>query len=118
MLRLLESNPRATKNTKYKLDYIFAIGDNTYFVGEQYREWAVTQRSSYGISNTYWNYEYMDVIVAKLNKAGEFEWVSNTPLRNAITLSNVPHVFKQYIAVATESSIYIIPDSALGIFAL
>ena len=57
-----------------------------------------------------WHYEYMDVIVAKLNAKGEFEWIKNSPLRNEMVLGQVAHVFKQYIAVATSKNLYILND--------
>jgi hypothetical protein len=49
----------------------------------------------------------MDVIVAKLNSQGKFEWVKNVPLRNELRM-DFAHVFKQYIAVATNKNIYIL----------
>ncbi len=54
-----------------------------------------------------YEYEYMDVIIAKLNAEGKFEWVKNTPLRNKIELEEHKHVFKQYIATASSKAIYI-----------
>jgi hypothetical protein len=135
MLESLESSAKKSRYYKYKLDYIFPVGKDVYYVGEQYEERLVTTSSAgnYGgvtgsntsfnnvnRSSSHWVYEYMDVIVAKLNAKGEFEWIKNTPLRNNLTLpassySGVgvystppPHVFKQYIAVATEKSIYVI----------
>lgn len=111
MLKALESNARRSKWFKYKLDYILPIGDAVYYVGEQYSEQYVS--SSYGSygssSSSYWQYEYQDVIIAKLNKSGEFEWVKNSPLRNEMRM-NFPHVFKQYIAVATQKNLYILND--------
>jgi hypothetical protein len=112
MLKALESNPRRSRYFKYKLDYIIPVGDATYYVGEQYSEQYVkNQNSSYGTSSGYWNYEYMDVIVGKLNAKGEFEWIRNSPLRNAMQVnSQIAHVFKQYIAVATSKNLYILND--------
>jgi len=110
MLKALESNPRRSRYFKYKLDYILPIGDAVYYVGEQYNEEIVTTSSTVGYSSsTYWKYEYMDVIVAKLNANGQFDWVKNVPLRNEMKM-NLPHVFKQYIAVPTEKSLYILCD--------
>jgi hypothetical protein len=112
LLTRLESNPKRSRYFKYKLDYIIPIGKDVFYIGEQYQEVVRTSSSSSGSfgvtsSSTYYDYEYMDVIVAKLNADGKFEWIKNTPLRNSMTL-NFPHVFKQYIAVPTENSIYII----------
>jgi len=76
MLAALESNPRRSKYFKYKLDYILPVGDATYYIGEQYNEYYVRNSSNtYGSSSGNWNYEYMDVIIGKLNAKGEFEWI-------------------------------------------
>lgn len=112
MLKALESSNKKSRYLNYKLDYIMPVGDAVYYVGEQYRETKVTTYSSYGSgfgssSNTYWDYEYMDVIVAKLNSQGKFEWIKNVPLRNELRM-NFAHVFKQYIAVSTNKNIYIL----------
>jgi hypothetical protein len=125
MLAKLESSSKRAKKFKYKLDYIFPIGDAVYYVGEQYREQQVirytnTTGTMGGVGRaggvgmrTYdvdYEYEYMDVIVAKLNSKGEFEWIKNLPLRQVMKLENAPHVFKQYIAVATNNNIYVLCD--------
>jgi hypothetical protein len=113
LLNALLSNNRKSSYFKYKLDYILPIGKDIFYVGEQYREQMVTTSSSspggYGSSTTSTSYEYvyMDVIVAKLNSKGEFEWIQNCPLRNSKSMK-YPHVFKQYIAVPTANSIYIL----------
>ena len=121
ILTALESNPRRSRYFKYKLDYILPIGDAVYYVGEQYsEEYHQNSNGSYGMggiagaamgmSNGYWTYEYMDVIVAKLNSKGEFEWVKNSPLRQNVTVNGNAHVFKQYIAYATSKNLYILND--------
>lgn len=114
MLTALESNARRSRWFKYKLDYILPVGDATYYVGEQYSEQYVQNtNNSYGSiggNNGQWHYEYMDVIIAKLNSKGEFEWIKNAPLRNAMVLGSVAHVFKQYIAVTTSKNLYILND--------
>lgn len=119
MLNALESNARRSRYFKYKLDYILPVGDATYYVGEQYNErWVQNTNNSYGGmggfggNNGYWVYEYMDVIIGKLNAKGEFEWIKNAPLRNEMQLnSGAPaHVFKQYIAVTTSKNLYILND--------
>lgn len=110
MLAALESSPKRSRYFKYKLDYIFNIGTDVYYVGEQYNEYRVSSVSNTGSSVTeYFKYEYMDVIVTKMNASGKFEWIKNVPLRNDIKLP-YPHVFKQYIAVPTEKSLYILCD--------
>ncbi len=113
MLVALESNPRRSKYFKYKLDYILPIGSDVYYVGEQYNEQFIkNNNNSMGSigSNGNWTYEYMDVIIAKLNAKGEFEWIKNSPLRNEMTIGSIAHVFKQYIAVATTKNLYILND--------
>jgi hypothetical protein len=114
ILAALESNPKRSRYFKYKLDYIFPVGDDVFFVGEQFREQYVSNNSMGGMagmggmgsSSAHWEYEYMDVIVAKLNEKGEFEWISNAPLRNYFEIGWA-HIFKQYFAVATDKNIYI-----------
>lgn len=117
MLTALESNPRRSRYFKYKLDYILPVGDAVYYVGEQYSERFVRNNNSgptiggggFGMSSGQWMYEYMDVIVAKLNSKGEFEWVKNSPLRQNVVM-NYSHVFKQYIALASQKNLYILND--------
>lgn len=111
MLKALESNNKRSKRFRYKLDYIFPIGDAVYYVGEQYNETLVTRSTGTGFasSRSYYAYEYMDVIIAKLNAKGEFEWIKNVPLRNEMEL-NYAHVFKQYMAIPTDKSLYILCD--------
>jgi len=124
LLTDLESNPRRSRYFKYKLDYIIPVGDAVYYVGEQYSEQYVQNSNSsgfggmggmgmggFGIGNSgYYQYEYMDVIVAKLNAKGEFEWIKNSPLRQNDRVNGAAHVFKQYIAVATSKNLYILND--------
>ncbi len=124
LLTDLESNPRRSKYFKYKLDYIIPVGDAVYYVGEQYSEQYVQNTSNSGFggmggmgmggfgmgNNGYYQYEYMDVIVAKLNAKGEFEWIKNSPLRQNDKVNGAAHVFKQYIAVATSKNLYILND--------
>lgn len=115
LLTALESNARRSRYFKYKLDYILPVGDAVYYVGEQYKEQWVSNNNSGGMasigqSSGNWVYEYMDVIVAKLNAKGEFEWIKNSPLRNEMQLGSIAHVFKQYIAIATSKNLYILND--------
>lgn len=127
LLTDLESNPRRSKYFKYKLDYIIPVGGAVYYVGEQYSEQYVQNTSNSGFggmggigmggmggfgmgNNGYYQYEYMDVIVAKLNAKGEFEWIKNSPLRQNDKVNGNAHVFKQYIAVATSKNLYILND--------
>lgn len=125
LLLSLESSSKRARKFKYKLDYIFHVGDADYLVGEQYREEMVVRTNNStmarpggirpaggygGSTDVDWHYEYMDVIVAKLNSKGEFEWIKNLPLRQEMSLENKAHVFKQYIAVATDKNINILCD--------
>ena len=107
MAAALELNTKHSRSIKYKLDYIIPSGTSVYYVGEQYREQQISSFDPLSrMSQTLWEYQYMDVIVAKLNNKGEFEWIKNTPLRISMTLTS-PHLFKEYIAMATNKSIYI-----------
>ncbi len=121
LLTALESNPRRSRYFKYKMDYILPIGDAVYYVGEQYsEEYHQNTNNNYGMgglagaalgtNNGYYTYEYMDVIVAKLSSNGEFEWIKNSPLRQEDKVDGAPHVFKQYIAIATTKNLYILND--------
>ncbi len=123
ILTALESNQKRARHMNYKVDYIIPSGDDFYLVGEQYT--VTVQQKSSNPMNTVNNviaiasganpfyvgynyiYEYMDVIVAKINSKGEFEWISNSPLRNQTVVSDNPHIFKQYIAVASSKGIYL-----------
>jgi len=124
ILTALESNPKKAREMIYKVDYILSSGDDFYLVGEQYKVNVVSKSSGGGFSavsniialssgaNPFYigknfMYEYMDVIVAKINVKGEFEWISNSPLRNGTTTTDNPHVFKQYIAFASSKGIYL-----------
>ena len=130
-LGALGVNPKQQYGFKYKLDYVFSIGKETYYVGEQYSDHLSSagngmeeinsggnNSNSIGGGNLGYTgkqavsdmfiYVYMDVIVAKLNAKGEFEWVKNTPLRTNITVKYFHHIFKQYTALASNNSIYIL----------
>jgi hypothetical protein len=123
ILTALESNQKKARHMNYKVDYIIPSGDDFYLIGEQYTV-TVQQKSSNPMStvsniiaiasgaNPYYVgynyiYEYMDVIVAKINAKGEFEWISNSPLRNQTVVADNPHIFKQYIAVNSSKGIYL-----------
>lgn len=108
MLYNLESSLKKGKNLKYKMDYIFYYGDNMYLIGEQYRE--KPKNGHYGGIPYYWEYIYMDVIIGKINSNGQFEWVKNIPMRN-YHKCYVPHLFKEYIAVMTNQSLYIMRNT-------
>lgn len=124
ILAALESNQKKAREMIYKVDYILSSGDDFYLVGEQYKVTVVSKSSNNAFStvsniialssgaNPFYigknfMYEYMDVIVAKINVKGEFEWISNSPLRNGTTTTDNPHVFKQYIAFASSKGIYL-----------
>lgn len=121
MLFALESDKKKSRYTNYKVDYILHHGDDFYVVGEQYRVVADQKKSGFNMNSLIalsagahpfdvgfnFHYEYMDIIVAKINSHGEFEWVTNSPLRNGTTTSDIRHVFKQYIAHANESGLYL-----------
>lgn len=123
ILTALESNQKRARGMSYKVDYVIPSGDEFYLVGEQYTV-TVSEKGGgafgtvsnivalasganpFYVGNNF-NYEYMDVIVAKINAKGEFEWISNSPLRNGTITSDNPHVFKQYIAYNTPQGLYL-----------
>jgi hypothetical protein len=124
ILTALESNQKKARGMNYKVDYILSSGDDFYLVGEQYTV-AVVQRQQNAFStvsniialssgaNPFYigynfMYEYMDVIVAKINSKGDFEWITNSPLRNGVITVDNPHVFKQYVAVPSSKGIYLL----------
>ncbi len=117
MLKALEMRPKDARSMFYKLDYIMPIGADVYYIGQQYQVIFVRSSSggfggammqaATGMGGGTFNYKYMDVIVAKLNAKGQFEWVSNAPLRNNVNGLMVEHCFKQYFAVPTEKNIFI-----------
>ncbi len=123
LLTALESNKKKARGMNYKVDYLIPSGDDFYLVGEQYTVNISNKSSStFGDINNIvalasganpfyvgkiFSYEYMDIIVAKINSNGEFEWITNSPLRNATVLNDNPHVFKQYIATASSSGLYL-----------
>jgi len=127
ILTALESNQQKSRGMIYKVDYILPSGDDFYLIGEQYTVAAVSKSQggmsafsavsnvvalSSGANPMYigynYVYEYMDVIVAKINAKGEFEWVTNSPLRNGTQTTDNPHVFKQYIAYPSTNGIYLL----------
>jgi hypothetical protein len=123
ILTALESNQKRARSMIYKADYLLPSGDDFYLVGEQYTV-AVSSKQggamatvsnvvalSSGANPFYvgkvFTYEYMDVIVAKINARGDFEWIANSPLRNGTTTTDNPHVFKQYIATTSSNGLYL-----------
>lgn len=133
ILYQLEVSPKKVHKFKYKIDYVFSDSENnTYVVGEQYKEelivtyrnkqmgggFGATGMLNYGyvtpgmrtIANVDWEYEYMDVIVSKINSKGEFEWVKNLPLRQKVLLRSYSHVFKQYFSIYNNGKIYMFCD--------
>lgn len=128
ILTALESNQKRARGMNYKVDYLYPVGDDFYMIGEQYTV-TVTDKQSSGVMGVINNvneivslasganpfyvgkqliYEYMDVIVTKINSSGEIEWISNSPMRNQVTTEDNPHEFKQYIAVNSSNGLYLL----------
>jgi hypothetical protein len=123
ILTALESNQKRARYMNYKVDYLIPSGDDFYLIGEQYTVTVQNkqQNAFSSVSNIIaiasganpfyvgknFIYEYMDVIVAKINAKGEVEWISNSPLRNQTVTSDNPHVFKQYFAYNSSKGIYL-----------
>lgn len=106
MLTALDSNRKRARGMMYKTDYVIPNGDDFYLVGEQYRlDIQTSGGGMYGGGNVRYIYRYMDIIVAKITSAGEFEWVGNAPLRNEVILGGL-HVYKQYFALNTSKGLY------------
>ena len=117
--KLLDALESTTKNKRvkdmgYKMDYILPVGKDVYYIGEQYHRYntgGMAGMGGFGSSNqTKYYLEFMDVLVAKLNSKGEFEWIQNSPLRVVIESSVPPPMYKQYFAYSTNSNIYIMCD--------
>jgi hypothetical protein len=116
LLMELGTKPK-DKAIRYKIDYTFNIDGATYFVGEEYKETRIVHSSnsgtpgSVGLSHvsTYvtYKYEYRDALVAKLNDNGGFDWIKAAPLRMKLDLTR-PHLFKEYLAFASDGEIYIL----------
>ncbi len=121
LLTALESDGIESRKFKYKLDHVFLLGNDVFYVGEQYAEKVVSVKNTIHmaakdtiITTTTYFYEYRNVIVAKLDSGSKFEWIKRIPLRINRTLNNYPHVFKQYIAVPTGNAIYILNNEHEG----
>lgn len=119
--KLLDALESTTKNKRvkdmgYKMDYILPVGKDVYYVGEQYHRY--TTGGAYGMggmgmgssNSTTYHLEFMDVLVAKLNAKGEFEWIQNSPLRVRTESKVPPPLYKQYFAYSTSNNIYIMCD--------
>lgn len=103
-LSLLSTNKKGARYRRFKMDDMFSIGDDIYFVGQQYEERMICNNSGY-VRTCNWVYKYMDAIVVKLDSKGDFDWIVNVPMRTAITVSS-PHIFKQYTSTRSESKMY------------
>ena len=107
MLTALET--KESERLDYKIDYLFPVGKNVFLVGEQYDINRIVSDSKAGPMK--YNHEYKDVIVAKYNPEGKFEWIKNTPLR--YTISNAgPLVLKAYAAFSSDNKIYILNNES------
>jgi hypothetical protein len=119
------------RSLRYKMDYIFDIGKDVFFVGEEYVETYVRNTNTTpgsmgngtpgtgmngsgvgmgrGTSSTSatWEYEYRDVLICKMNEKGKFEWIKNSPLCNLLNLPS-SHIYREYIAFSTPTQIYIL----------
>jgi hypothetical protein len=94
----------------YKIDYIKTIGNDVYIIGEQYsEEYVYYYNPSTRTTSSYWMYDYKDILVAKLSGKQNVEWVKNIPFRYSMRM-NSPHIFMQYFAFATDSTLYLFYD--------
>ena len=106
----LRGKDDVTRWYRFKLDYMLPTDGGQYLIGEEYNAQPNEDFNPDTHTTTvFWTYKYRDVIVAKLNTNGEFEWVDNVPLRLNVEL-NFPLVYMQYIAYATSKAVYILAD--------
>ncbi|OFX18925.1 MAG: hypothetical protein A2033_12325 [Bacteroidetes bacterium GWA2_31_9] len=96
ILNVLESSKSLNRRNRYKIDNIFYVNSETFIVGEQF----------YEFNSEEWSYDYMDVIIAKFDKNGKFDWLRNIPLRNRISMS-YPCIFNLYFSTYSKNNIYI-----------
>lgn len=96
MLADLEATQKLLPYFRFYLDYIIPVGEEVFYIGQQYGS---STGSATGVTSTI----YRDVIIAKTNAKGEFEWVENVPLRNKIQMAGE----KPYFAYPTENNIFI-----------
>lgn len=120
MLNALRVTPKLSHFFKYKMDYAYAVGSDIYFIGEQYARgpYGATRNNPDGPlvnpnDNTEPFYNYNDVIVAKLNSAGKWEWTKVIPLRFKFDQMD-PYVSTQYIAYLASKSICILHNDKKG----
>lgn len=110
-LDALDAKSIRADNTENKLDYIFANGKNVFIVGEQFELKRIIQPASAGTGSLSFNQKYMDVIIAKYDPIGKFEWIKNTPFRYSAL--NVGHnELAEYIAFASDKKIYILNNES------
>ncbi len=112
----IEAFGSSSKYCKYKIDHIIQVKKSTYIIGQQYNitKGGIESQQDINGSPTYnnnktprnnlWSVQYKDIILAKINYKGEFEWIKNIPLRNGLTITS-PSIFEQYICVNDENSI-------------
>ncbi len=94
----------------YKIDYIKTIGNDVYLIGEQFsEEYVYYYNPSTRSTTAYWMYDYKDILVAKLGSTSTVEWVKNVPFRYSMRM-NSPHVFMQYFAFNTDTTLYLFYD--------
>jgi hypothetical protein len=106
----LKGKDDVTRWYRFKMDYMLHTTDGDYYIGEEYNAQPNEDFNPDTHTTTlFWTYKYRDVLVAKLNANGEFEWVENVPLRLNVELG-FPLVYMQYIAYATPKRVYILAD--------
>lgn len=120
----LDVSARTSQFHHYKMDYIYQIEGNTFFVGEQYVRCLMSSGPANTVSYT-GNadspvatdsdpaYQYKDVFIAKFNTNYKWDWVKNIPLRIEFKQKD-PHYSSQYIAYATNKNIYILNNDSKG----
>ncbi len=107
-MHALQNAPELTPYYKYKMDNIFSIGADLFFVGQLFTDKVMVNSEGNEEGNREQMHEsnYLDVIVAKLNAFGLMEWVKNVPVRSQWQ-SYDGLVSNSYFAVPASNHIYI-----------
>ena len=107
LLTALENNPF---NFQYKLDYIIPVRDDYYFVGVQHSILRFEETNIENVRTIHreYKYKYRNILIAKLNAKGKFEWIKNSPLKIDIEDQRFNYLFKQYIVFATAKNLYLL----------
>lgn len=135
LMKAMNSCMDKAKEARYKVDYSFLRGGNVFIVGEMYgiaQDYTVVPvagPSGGQVATTRKTTQhYRDVVIAKYNVAGRFEWIKSLPLKTNVYNTVGDNLFysglglppfagiknigqdeiKEYVAFATDDKIYIL----------